>query len=264
MYYEIYLDFYFLENLFVNSALLVLTGMVMKCRPKKTRMFLAALLGSVFSCLLVILPFGGAAFALILQLPIAALMVRVGWGRLQKKLLLRGILSVYLLSFLLGGVLQTLAGLCRLPLLLLQGAAFFLLGAFLILYRRVSGHTESLRTVTVTIHGENRTVGALYDTGNRLREPYSHRPVNIVEYAAVEGLLRENELFFLIPCRTVAGENHILKGMTAEQMIIAQGGEESVVKQPVLAFTEETLSSDGSYQMILHPDNSDEKINRED
>ena len=47
MYYEVYLDFYFLENLFTDCVLLYLTAMVLRCTVRGIFLFLAGFFGSV-------------------------------------------------------------------------------------------------------------------------------------------------------------------------------------------------------------------------
>ncbi|WP_417091058.1 sigma-E processing peptidase SpoIIGA, partial [Marvinbryantia sp.] len=56
MYYEIYLDVYFLENLMLNFLILQLTGIIQKETFSVRRKLLASGIGAVGACLIVVLP----------------------------------------------------------------------------------------------------------------------------------------------------------------------------------------------------------------
>lgn len=256
MYYEVYVDFYFLENLFMDYALLVMTAMVMKRSVKKRRIFLAAFGGSISSCLLLLLPVKNILLAAAAEVFVAVGMTKCSFENLKGKLRIKAVAVLYLLSFLLGGTLQILMDMPYFPLAAVQAGAILILGILLFLYTGLKRHTEALRTVTVTLRGQSRELQALLDTGNRLREPYRRHPVNILEYEAARELLGEEEAFFLIPCRTVNGSSQLLEGMVFDKMSVSDGRTIREYEHPVIAFTKEKLSSDDSYQMILHPENS--------
>lgn len=256
MYYEVYLDIYFLENLFMDYALLFVTGMVIKCSVQKKRIFFAAFAGSVFSCLLVVLPSWIRGIAPWSGLFLPVWLVRCGYGRLHRKMWIKGAAVFFLLSFLCAGLLQMAAEICRLPVIMLEMPVIILLGILPGWYGSISRDTEALRSVRLTLHGEYRELYALRDTGNRLREPYQKRPVSIVEYEAVRELMQGEESVFLIPCRTVHSKSQLLSAMVFDEMEVTVGTKSEKIRYPVIAFAREKLSSDSSYQMILHPDHS--------
>jgi len=68
-------------------------------------------------------------------------------------------------------------------------------------------------------------------------------------------LLDGKENVFLIPYRTVSGSGEMLRGIVFDRMIVSKGRKTEIYEHPVIALTGERVSSDGSYQMILHPDN---------
>ena len=47
----------------------------------------------------------------------------------------------------------------------------------------------------------------------------------------------------------------MLRGIVFDRMIVSKGRKTEIYEHPVIALTGEHVSSDGSYQMILHPDN---------
>ena len=72
---------------------------------------------------------------------------------------------------------------------------------------------------------------------------------------SLEELLDGKENVFLIPYRTVSGSGEMLRGIVFDRMIVSKGRKTEIYEHPVIALTGERVSSDGSYQMILHPDN---------
>ena len=77
----------------------------------------------------------------------------------------------------------------------------------------------------------------------------------VIEYEAAKELLDGKENVFLIPYRTVSGSGEMLRGIVFDRMIVSKGRKTEIYEHPVIALTGERVSSDGSYQMILHPDN---------
>ena len=57
MYYEVYLDFYFLESFLTDVALLILVKTVMREKWKAKRIAGTAVLESMWSCIELLLPF---------------------------------------------------------------------------------------------------------------------------------------------------------------------------------------------------------------
>ena len=56
MYYELYIDLFFLENFMLDSLLLMAVNRVMQYRNSYARMILAGAIGSLLTCIVVSLP----------------------------------------------------------------------------------------------------------------------------------------------------------------------------------------------------------------
>lgn len=97
-------------------------------------------------------------------------------------------------------------------------------------------------------------VKALFDTGNTLTEPFSGKPVCIIEREICDNVIKEAgpECFKVIPFHSVGQEHGILKGLEIDELIIWAGEKKIVQKQAVIALYEGCLSKDKSFQMILH------------
>ena len=103
MYYELYIDVFFLENFMMDALLLMLTGRMIRCQAGKGRIFLGAALGAFLTCGAVLIPVPYLLIRLILFYGgINLLMLKVcfqtGWDRT----LLFAWIFLYVSGFLLG------------------------------------------------------------------------------------------------------------------------------------------------------------------
>jgi stage II sporulation protein GA (sporulation sigma-E factor processing peptidase) len=121
---------------------------------------------------------------------------------------------------------------------------------------------------------ELRCVG-LVDTGNQLRDPITRAPVIMVELEQLKPLLPEplwkiakepgfekdwDELpadwmnrIRLIPYRAAGTKNNLLMALKPDYVIISQGENENKIKKILIGIDVGSLSSDGTYQAIIHP-----------
>ena len=110
MYYELYMDEFFLENFCLDFLLLFLTGIAAKLPIRFGRMAVGAAFGSLCSCLLLFLFPGEGGLLFPAALAMALLMVKgsyqIPFG--QRKRLLRSTAVFFGMAFLLGGVLPVL------------------------------------------------------------------------------------------------------------------------------------------------------------
>jgi hypothetical protein len=102
--------------------------------------------------------------------------------------------------------------------------------------------------------GAQISVKALLDTGNRLVEPISGKPVCIVDEEILAKLTLENPLFFrAIPFRSVGCEHGMVYGVQIPKIHIEEEGKTYIITDVVCAGTGHKLSARNEYQMIIHP-----------
>ncbi len=146
-----------------------------------------------------------------------------------------------------------------LPVLLLLAAASFFAGKeiFFLFGTMNRDRTDLLRVLL--IKGDKQVeVTALLDTGNRLYEPVTKKPVSVGELKALSPLFPEEERegFLLIPYRSIGGDG-FLKGRKLDQIaVVREDGSSTPFSEEtfLVALKEGQLSEDGSYQLILHGD----------
>ena len=127
MYYEVYLDFYFLESFLTDVALLILVKTVMREKWKAKRIAGTAVLESMWSCIELLLPFRGSFTATFFWIVSVLLLVRGGLGKRTAKEVLYGALLLGISSFCFGGALYVAETFRYIPGIFVKMAVFLIL-----------------------------------------------------------------------------------------------------------------------------------------
>ena len=253
VYYELYMDAFFLENFCLDFLLLFLTGIAARLPVRFGRMAAWAACGSVGSCALLLLFPEGGVFLTGAAAVLALLMVKgsfqISFG--QKKRLVRSTAVFLGMAFLMGGLLPVLRLWVTLPVILSGIAGTALIYAALRLKEKWKYETENLCEVTLLWNGRQKKLSGLRDTGNRLVDPYHGKPVAVVEYQAVKELFNQKTKVLWIPYHTVGKQNGCMPGICLDCLFINRDGEEKKIDRPIVAVSKETLNGAGRYQMIL-------------
>lgn len=173
-----------------------------------------------------------------------------------------------LINFPVGGLL---AGIGILVIVSVIGAS---------MYRN---HFQKIRySVPLTVCFGEQTVAAraLVDTGNHLRDPFSQRPVIIMEYGILKPFLpaevnfilhpgREQDFkalsqlirgtpwetrFRILPFHSLGTKQGFLPGIVAEQVYLEVDNVTVYHSNVVIGIYHGLLSSDRQYQALLHPE----------
>ncbi len=121
---------------------------------------------------------------------------------------------------------------------------------------------------------------ALVDTGNSLKDPITNAPVMITDYSMIKELLpddiqrifercSENDLntiaeimsiskwaarFRVIPFKSLGRENGMLVGFKPDSVKIFDGGRTVNLSNIIIAIYRKSLSKDGEYSALIHPE----------
>lgn len=166
-------------------------------------------------------------------------------------------LYFFVLSSLFQELLQTIHSVWNIDNMLpaLFGALALLLGMTWFLCKSQKEKRENvLYRVEIIEQGKRIEVTALLDTGNCLKEPFSKKPVSIVNKEELQELweLKRPEKSKVIPYYSVGKEHGILYGMEVERIVIFKGEDCVTIQRPIVAIYEGILSQNKRYQMILH------------
>ena len=256
MYYELYIDVFFMENFMLDSRLLLIVNRVMNNGRPYIRLLLGGALGSVLTCLAVAAPIPSAIRMLAFHTIVSSVMVCAGLRILRLSQFVQALVLLYAAAFLTGGVMQLFRPYMRYVSVFYAAAAVSYV-VILKLWKIFSHiHRQQSRILSVTLyteHGE-KPMRALLDTGNELRDCYTGEPVNIIAPETAAEISDHIELekgFRLIPYRCVSGES-VMKVFRVKKICIHME-EDRWIDAPLLGIGEESLSGGREYEMILNP-----------
>ncbi len=251
MYYEFYIDQFFLEHLLTGYLLIAAATSLGRQKLSRKRMVAGSSVNAAAMTALVCLGLPGWYFSGIL---FAGVVLFAGKG---KEEFLRGLFFLLLTSVCFGGVLEALLGLLGLPLMAGTTVAFFLLRGVGHLLAKQKSLRDSLVTVRLQWEERTETLCGMIDTGNRLEEPLTGRPVSIVDMTSATQLLgemwEERRGFYLIPFHSIGTGKGWMRGVTIDSMTVELSEGTAVIKRPVLAIYDGQVSTGGRFQVILHP-----------
>lgn len=133
-----------------------------------------------------------------------------------------------------------------------------------------------LADVTIEMNGIVLKLKGLIDSGNQLYDPISKSPVMIVSAHNMEhiippevlALANENQIGYetaaalpvewsakmrLIPAKTLGRNHQLLCAFKPDRITLVEEENMRVVKNGLIVFTSQKLSSDGTFQCIIHP-----------
>lgn len=212
MYYEVYVDVLFVENLWVNVCLLLLTSRLMGYQTDRKRIAAGAALGSMGACLLetgsAYLTTAGWFLGTILT---AAVMIRTAYGK--RNTYIKCLVVLYLEGWLLGGTVRYLEQFYVLAGLMLAGGSMVLAGILLAVewvLVKLREREDIICPVALYLGEASISTEGLVDTGNSLRDPVSGRPVSVCTEPVRQALVEKSgkELFpetysFIRPLRSM-------------------------------------------------------------
>ncbi len=273
MTYDLYIDVLFVINFVMDFLVLSMTGRLMKYPKKVCRLICASAAGALWAGAAVILEIPFLLEIILTYAAVPAVMTAIAFRLKKGKEIGKTVLCLYLVTVMAAGIMEALyqhtrAGyyieqmlrgdsrgtmsLCR--LLLLAGGAWFGLRYALQAFSEIRNQTKYYYEVTIHYRGKVKTITALLDTGNRLYEPVTRRPVHVVTYEAVRDICESVSSVIYIPFGSVGKKNGVLPGIFLDEMEVRQGDEVKIIKKPLVAVCREPLSADGQYQMLLHED----------
>lgn len=257
MYYELYIDVLFLVNFMMDYLLLLLVKKMLKCTATHGNILLGAALGSFLTCIVVIMPISYAILKFVLfHMIVNTFMIRAGLKIKNMREFAKAYIMLYIGGFLLGGVLGALQQYVR------TGSLFFAIAIggyhivsklwdFIASVQRINQY----RCKVDLYLGENQCqVTGIIDTGNGLRDPISNQPVNILDKAVARQFLGNVKMSQVryIPYHSIGKKEGVLLALKIDKMCVHKS-DAYWIKEPLIGVSEEMISAEGEYQMILNP-----------
>ncbi len=257
------IDLYFFMNAAYDLTLLCMAGIAAKRKLYFLRVLLAALLGSAWStvALMVLL-----SFSLSQQLIFAGkfvtygicpyLMCRIAYKTHSLAQFIEALLYFYGMGALISGfmILLKWAGI-RIPSWILMPICAVLSVSLWLYLAKREKRNSLLYDATIVFHEKKLTIKAWYDSGNTL-ETIKKEPVHVLAPSAWKLLVGEDtwqEEGFFISYQTIS-EKSVMPGIYLDQLFISQreGKELILQKHVAVAFGNMELDTSAGCQMLLN------------
>jgi len=201
-----YWDLLLLINLLINYFILLVTARIFRKQPGIPRLIIGAAAGALTILLLNLPVYPALTIAVTVVTPVI-MVILVFWPLRRLEIFILWC-SVFMVSFMTGGAVFALSREINTGNVInpSRGAVLLILVCLLI-YAALSlllPYLEERKwqklwqlNLLVTWQGKEKEVCAYLDTGNRLREPFSQRPVIVIHFRSLEGLLPAEVYRFL-------------------------------------------------------------------
>ncbi len=227
---KIYLDLLLLLNFSLDFLLLLTTSILLRRRKNINRILLGSFFGG-FSILLLFLKINSFELFL-LKIIISIFMCIISFGYQNIKYTAKNVLYLYITSILLGGFLYFLndqfaykkEGMVFYHKGLSINIVFLIIGSPIILYlyskqaKELKNIYSKYHTITIFLKGKKYECTGFLDTGNTLKDPYTHRPVILINKKRIIYDINEFGMI-LVPYKTITEEG-IISCIKAEKVQI--------------------------------------------
>lgn len=260
---KIYLDIFFLVNAMMNLSVLTVQSLLQRKYVSIGRRILASLAGACLAlCLLLTRVHRHPLLFAALYLAGSLLVVGIAFGKNRVSSLVKNLVFFYLSAIILAGFLyqlQVLTGGAGRFLYIFAGTVVMLclICRFLPRAERWKRRRRSYFSVRITYQGRTVRGDGLLDSGNHLTEPFSGEPVAVAQKSFLTPLWKGGELplFRYIPFRTIGTRDGMIPVFRCAGLeLLSREGDWQSLGDPWIAVCEHEVSSDGEYEIILHPD----------
>lgn len=231
----VYIDVLFLINFIIDTSLLITSATFCGQPLKILRTVAGGFFGGVYACLTVVFP-----ILSYLKFPVSLIILTITFAPKPKKQFLKLLSAFYLQTFLLSGsITTTLYYPLTTPKLLIT--ALPLLAVITYFYKKQKNRLLTYGkncTVNLTACGKTLQIKGIIDSGNSLTDPLSGLPVIVTSaenFARGEilGKIKNKDFaelmltgkFYIIPCKTLSGENILLGTKPEKCEIVTTSGE---------------------------------------
>lgn len=257
MYYELYVDVLFLVNFMMDYIVLLIVRRMLKCSATHLNVCLGAVIGSLLTCIVVVIPIPYTSIKLILfHLLVNTCMIRAGLKIKTIRHFMKAYLMLYIGSFLLGGIMEIFQPYVKFGglFLVIAIAGYYTVLGIWKFVSYVQRWSQCHCKVELYLGNEKYEISGMIDTGNGLRDPISGLPVSVLDRTTAKRLLGEERIENVryIPYQTIGKQAGVLPVVQIDKMCVYRDTE-CWFSQPFIGISEEEHFAGGEYEMILNP-----------
>ncbi len=257
--YIVYMDILILKMLFMNLVVLVLAAEFLRCFTVKLflRGILAAVLSTLTQCIFLLTIRNYIFYVLSTFFVSIALATGIVFSFRQIRRFVRSYIIVVGITIFFGGFLSAIRNVFQLEslsVLVVILAMNLTIYGIIHLYKTIRIENTIL---LITIRNGPWTIKeyALYDSGNRLREPYKKKAVHIIGKDIFYQLHMEYlRPIGFVPFQTVGNKNGIIEIYNIDQIQIEKEGRIYCYNNIIIGYAKDNPFHKKKYKMILNAD----------
>ena len=247
---KIYIDYVLFINFVFDLLLLLGVSTILKRNTSINRIIIGAFFGSLTILLLFIKINNLELF--LFKFIISVLMIIISFGYKNIKYFFKNLLFLYILGFILGGVLYGInnqfsyknVGLIFINKGISINIIFILIISPIIIYfytkemKNLKNNYNNYYKIIINLENKEYKFIGFLDTGNKLKDPYFNRPIILLKKDKID---IKNSKKILIPYQTIT-ENGLLECAKIDKIYIENVG---IRKNILLGFIKDNITIDG-------------------
>lgn len=287
----VYIDVIILENLIMNFIILYATGIILKIKMSYFKIFLSSLIGAIYVILEYIIKLNIYS-NIFVKIILSIIMIFIAYNPQNMKSMWKEIIVFYVTTFTFGGIATYLIYVLKPQNIIVKNGMFvgtyvlkvIFIGAILgtiilIIAFKISKNKMTKNDLTcnvkIKLNGREKTLKAIVDTGNMLKEPITGTPVVVIEKTALYDIIAKEILnnldsilggdfskipekirnkyvpkLRIIPFSSLGKENGMLVGIKPEQIEIIEE-ETKEEKNAIIGIYNKSLTKKGEYQALI-------------
>ena len=285
----IYIDVIIVENLIMNYIILYATGTISKVKISYLRIFCSSLIGAIYA--ITEYTFKLNIYSnIIIKTILSVIIIYVAFNPQNIKKMCKQLIIFYVTTFTFGGIATYLIYVLKPQNIIIKNGMYvgtyvlkvIFIGAIIgtiilfIAFKQVKSKiTKKDMICKIKINGKEKTLDAMVDTGNMLKEPITGTPVAVVERTSLYDLLPKEILnntesilggdfknipedikreyipkLKIIPFASLGKQNGMLVGIKPEKIeIINEQTEEN--KNAIIGIYNKSLTKKGEYNALI-------------
>ena len=287
----IYIDVIIVENLIMNYIILYATGTISKIKISYLRIFCSSLIGAIYAITEYIFKLNIYS-NIIVKTILSVIIIYVAFNPQNIKNMCKQLIIFYVTTFTFGGIATYLIYVLKPQNIIIKNGMYvgtyvlkvIFIGAIIgtiilfIAFKLVKNKItkkDMICKIKIKINGKEKTLDAMVDTGNMLKEPITGTPVAVVERTSLYDLLPKEILnntesilggdfknipedikkeyipkLKIIPFASLGKQNGMLVGIKPEKIkIINEQTEEN--KNAIIGIYNKSLTKKGEYNALI-------------
>lgn len=200
----VYVEQLLLENLIINYLVLYATKVFIRSSTSKMRLFIASLIGSVYT-LIIFLPSLIGMIKIISKIIVAIIIIKTAFKPRNLRVFIKTLATFHLIAFTFAGLYLSLLYTSNIETYITDGVFYIsdfkikkliiaislgwiLLGLTFEYLKKKNIKANNIYSLKIIFKNKEIRLKGMVDTGNSLKDPINKLPVMVVDFAAIKDL----------------------------------------------------------------------------